>query len=61
MVAGHFGLTGIRERAGLIGAEVILRSVLGEGTTLQVVVPLNKDPRAGEATAVKARAGKRQL
>jgi signal transduction histidine kinase len=45
--AGHFGLTGIRERAGLIGAEVMLRSVLGEGTTVHVVVPLNKEARVG--------------
>jgi signal transduction histidine kinase/ligand-binding sensor domain-containing protein len=45
---GHFGLTGIRERARLVGAEVMLRSVPGEGTRVQVVVPLVRSGIAGK-------------
>lgn len=36
---GHFGLIGMRERAKRIGAQLVLRSAVGRGTTLIVEVP----------------------
>jgi signal transduction histidine kinase len=36
---GHYGLLGIYERSELIGAKLIIRSVLKEGT--RIVVQLN--------------------
>ena len=36
---GHFGLAGMRERAGQIGADFQLRSRPGAGTVVEVVVP----------------------
>lgn len=38
---GHFGLMGIRERALLFGGRLEIRSKPGEGTTLQVFLPLD--------------------
>jgi signal transduction histidine kinase len=35
----HFGLLGMRERAREIGAEVRVRSALGRGTTVSVLIP----------------------
>ncbi|MND07766.1 hypothetical protein D3C83_299820 [compost metagenome] len=35
---GHFGLRGLRGRAGKIGGEVQLESAPGHGTTVRVVV-----------------------
>jgi signal transduction histidine kinase len=40
---GHFGLTGMRERARILGAEVMLESVPGKGTRILVSVPLTRD------------------
>jgi signal transduction histidine kinase/ligand-binding sensor domain-containing protein len=37
--AGHFGLTGMRERARKLQAELIIRSAAGHGTELSLVVP----------------------
>jgi two-component system sensor histidine kinase UhpB len=37
--SGHFGLLGLHERAELIGAELVIRSSLGEGTCLTVTIP----------------------
>ena len=37
---GHFGLAGMQERAGKINAALQIESVLGKGTTVQVVLPL---------------------
>jgi len=37
--AGHFGLTGMRERARLLGGELALDSAPGAGTTVTVTVP----------------------
>ena len=37
---GHYGLTGMRERAERIGGRFTLKSVIGEGTELLVEVPL---------------------
>ena len=38
--SGHFGLLGMRERAGKIQATLEMESALGAGTVLRVVVPL---------------------
>jgi signal transduction histidine kinase len=37
---GHFGLMGMRERVEQVGGEFILKSHPGEGTELEVSVPL---------------------
>jgi ligand-binding sensor domain-containing protein/signal transduction histidine kinase len=42
---GHFGLTGIEERARLLGAEVAVTSEPGKGTGVQVRVSLSRDNR----------------
>jgi signal transduction histidine kinase len=38
---GHYGLTGMRERAERIGGDLTLKSAPGEGTELLVVVPFH--------------------
>jgi signal transduction histidine kinase len=38
--AGHFGVIGMRERAERLGGELLLASNPGEGTEVQVTVPL---------------------
>ena len=48
---GHFGLAGIRERARILHAEVMLESTLGEGTSVRVSVPLGRDDREKEMRA----------
>lgn len=47
--AGHFGLVGMRERAQAIGGTLTVRSVVGRGTEIEVIVPLQPLtlPRAG--------------
>ncbi len=40
--AGHYGLMGIRERALLFGGRLEVRSKPGEGTTLEVFLPLSE-------------------
>jgi ligand-binding sensor domain-containing protein/signal transduction histidine kinase len=40
---GHFGLTGMQERARILGTEVILESVPGKGSSVRVVVPLTPE------------------
>ncbi|MFQ5613438.1 MAG: sensor histidine kinase [Anaerolineae bacterium] len=40
--AGHFGLMGVRERALLFGGRLEVRSRPGEGTTLEVCLPLGQ-------------------
>jgi ligand-binding sensor domain-containing protein/signal transduction histidine kinase len=42
---GHFGLAGIRERARILNAEVMLESVPGEGTSVRVSVSLARDEK----------------
>jgi len=37
---GHFGLVGMRERAEVVGARLEIRSVPGEGTTVELYLPL---------------------
>jgi len=51
--AGHLGLTGMQARATKIGARFACRSVSGEGTTIEVVVP-TAAIAAGGATPVPA-------
>jgi signal transduction histidine kinase/streptogramin lyase len=41
-VDGHFGLIGMRERAGRLGGELRLTSHPGEGTQIDVTVPLHE-------------------
>ncbi|TNF32106.1 MAG: hypothetical protein EP329_11160 [Deltaproteobacteria bacterium] len=38
--AGHFGLVGMRDRARILGGELRIQSVVGEGTALEVSFPL---------------------
>jgi len=42
---GHFGLIGMRERAGQIGAEWNLESVPGHGTRVNVTMPTTRSDR----------------
>jgi len=49
---GHYGLTGMRERAAQIGAQLQLESQPGHGTTVRVVLPARK--AAGVAVASSA-------
>ena len=37
---GHFGLTGMRERAGVIGGTLVVDSTPGKGTEISVHVPI---------------------
>jgi len=41
--SGHFGLTGMRERAQAIGARLTVESSPGEGTTVRVVLALSRE------------------
>jgi len=43
---GHFGLTGMRERAGRLGAVLTIASRPGHGTTVEVVTPESAVRRA---------------
>jgi len=40
--SGHYGLLGLRERARLLGGEVEVHSIPGEGTTLSFSLPILK-------------------
>jgi signal transduction histidine kinase/ligand-binding sensor domain-containing protein len=40
-IGGHFGLLGMRERAERLGGELLLHSEPGEGTEVEVTVPLS--------------------
>lgn len=42
--AGHFGLTGMRERAARMNARLRIESRPGRGTTLTLTVPVTNDP-----------------
>jgi signal transduction histidine kinase len=58
---GHLGLAGMRARAAKIGASFSCRSVPGEGTTIEVVVPdaaiaaLGAPPVPAEAASIRDR------
>lgn len=41
--AGSFGLVGLRERAYLIGGEVVITSAAGQGTSIEVRLPIPSD------------------
>ena len=43
--SGHYGLTGMRERAALIDGEIEISSSTGEGTTVHLRVPAGVQPR----------------
>lgn len=49
--AGHFGLMGIRERALLFGGQMEVRSRPGQGTTLEVCLPLKEKSNPGASQA----------
>lgn len=42
-VAGHFGLTGLRERISLADGELNVRTAPGEGTVVRVTLPLQQE------------------
>ncbi|HET7104446.1 MAG TPA: two-component regulator propeller domain-containing protein [Terracidiphilus sp.] len=42
---GHYGLTGMRERAAVIGANLQVSSEPGRGTTVRLSMPAPKEPR----------------
>ncbi len=44
-VAGHFGLTGMKERAAAIGGTLEVTSARGEGTTIRLCVPARGEVR----------------
>ncbi len=44
---GHYGLTGLRERADLLGAELVLGRAAGGGTSLRIRVPLPLNLKQG--------------
>jgi signal transduction histidine kinase len=46
--AGHYGLTGMRERADLIGGTLEITSELGTGTTVHLHVTTPKDAHTRE-------------
>ena len=39
--SGHYGLIGMRERANQLGADFLVASEAGSGTTVRVELPLN--------------------
>lgn len=41
---GHYGVAGMKERAGVIGGRLQVESSRGEGTTVQLVLPLMMSP-----------------
>ena len=45
---GHIGLTGMRERAALLGGTVAVRGARGKGTTIHASVPSNNPHWDGE-------------
>ena len=45
---GHIGLTGMRERAALVGGTVAVRSASGKGTIIRASVPANNPDLDGE-------------
>jgi signal transduction histidine kinase len=39
---GHWGMPGMRERARQLGGRLLIRSVVGEGTLIRVVLPARR-------------------
>ncbi len=52
---GHYGLTGMRERAAQIGARLQLESEPGQGTTVSVVLPARKASSAAPSAVARGR------
>jgi signal transduction histidine kinase len=57
-LSGHYGLLGMRERAGHIGAEFRIDSVPGRGTTVSVELPSHQP--AAFASAASSQNGERE-
>ena len=57
MASGHWGITGIRERAAQLGASLAIESAAGEGTRIILDVPLRtKDARSrGKSLLMRVR------
>ena len=55
--SGHFGLTGMRERASLIHAEFTVTSAPGKGTTVSLCVPASEASSRGRTTVIQSDAG----
>jgi signal transduction histidine kinase len=51
---GHYGIVGMRERIEHLGGKFVLHSVPGEGTHLEVAVPLTKRPSSRAANGRSA-------
>ena len=49
----HIGLTGMRERAALVGGTVTVRSAPGKGTTIRASVPANGSDRDDEGGSAR--------
>jgi signal transduction histidine kinase len=45
---GHFGLAGLSERAERIGGKLTVDSTPGSGTTIELVLPLQPEPRVAQ-------------
>jgi two-component system, NarL family, sensor histidine kinase YdfH len=46
--AGHFGLTGLRERIALVGGRIDVESAPGQGTRILVTLPTNPSAEEGQ-------------
>jgi signal transduction histidine kinase/ligand-binding sensor domain-containing protein len=46
---GHFGLTGMRERAVVLGATIDIRGTIGQGTQITLTLPSQRRRKAGRA------------
>jgi signal transduction histidine kinase len=51
--AGHYGLTGLRERARLVGGTFTIMSKIGEGTTIRFTLPRAVDASLDKGNGVK--------
>ncbi len=54
---GHFGCAGIRERCRKLGAEVVWRTAPGEGTVVEVSLPLRRHLRSSQPANASSLAG----
>ncbi|MEI7553710.1 GAF domain-containing sensor histidine kinase [Candidatus Chlorohelix sp.] len=53
---GSLGLTNMRERAGLVGGQVELHSIVGQGTAVIIRIPINENTTLPAGTAVSQEA-----
>jgi len=56
---GHFGLTGMRERAAAIGGTLEVSSARGEGTTIRLSVPARSEARGQTEDRAEEQAGEK--